>query len=236
MTQEQQRRPRHGKPHEGQVSDPIKQRIAEQEQRVAEQDDMAHALAEGVLAYDRKLTARIDAIERDLWRYDERLRIELKRYAPRASDWLSYLVVLLVGAVVANVFLLHMGELFGWGLTDRYNALLEPDRKVFIRGRVSSEEEKASKLICEQVWAFEDSPKDVWVQFETMQDYQAGWPGLSEILASGDGPDECVIYIRNPRSVKRLGIRYTFRAVEAALARLKEVFGEQNVKTVWRKK
>lgn len=125
MAQEQQRRPRHGKPHEGQVSDPIKQRIAEQEQRVAEQDDMAHALAEGVLAYDRKLTARIDAIERDLWRYDERLRIELKRYAPRASDWLSYLVVLLVGAVVANVFLLHMGELFGWGLTDRYNALLE---------------------------------------------------------------------------------------------------------------
>ena len=118
---------------------------------------------------------------------------------------------------------------------ERYNALLEPDRKVFIRGRVSSEEEKASKLICEQVWAFEDSPKDVWVQFETMQDYQAGWPGLSEILASGDGPDECVIYIRNPRSVKRLGIRYTFRADEAALARLKEVFGEQNVKTVWRK-
>ena len=42
--------------------------------------------------------------------------------------------------------------------------LMEEDAKVFIRGRVSSEDDKASKLICEKIWAFEDLPREIWIQ------------------------------------------------------------------------
>ena len=40
---------------------------------------------------------------------------------------------------------------------ERYNTLLTEDAKVFIRGRVSLEEDKDGKLICDQIISFEDA-------------------------------------------------------------------------------
>ena len=42
---------------------------------------------------------------------------------------------------------------------------LEVDQKVFVKGRVSEEEEKASKLICEKIIPFERTKKELWIQF-----------------------------------------------------------------------
>ena len=39
---------------------------------------------------------------------------------------------------------------------ERYSTLLVEDAKVFIRGRVSLEEDKDGKLICDQIISFED--------------------------------------------------------------------------------
>lgn len=43
---------------------------------------------------------------------------------------------------------------------EKYAPLLLEDAKVFIKGRISVEEEKDGKLICEQIAAFEDATKD----------------------------------------------------------------------------
>jgi len=43
---------------------------------------------------------------------------------------------------------------------EKYAPLLVEDSKVFIKGRISVEEEKDGKLICEQIVAFEDALKD----------------------------------------------------------------------------
>ena len=40
---------------------------------------------------------------------------------------------------------------------ERYSTLLVEDAKVFIRGRVSLEEDKDGKLICDQIISFEDA-------------------------------------------------------------------------------
>ncbi|MBR4169688.1 MAG: DNA polymerase III subunit alpha, partial [Lachnospiraceae bacterium] len=42
---------------------------------------------------------------------------------------------------------------------------LVEDSKVFIQGRVSAEEEKDAKLICEKIIPFEQIPKKLWVKF-----------------------------------------------------------------------
>ena len=49
--------------------------------------------------------------------------------------------------------------------------LMEIDEKVFIKGRVSVEEEKASKIICERIYSFEDVPRELWLQFETKESF-----------------------------------------------------------------
>ena len=42
---------------------------------------------------------------------------------------------------------------------------LEVDSKVFVRGRVSEEDDKPSKLICEKIIPFEQTKKELWIQF-----------------------------------------------------------------------
>lgn len=40
---------------------------------------------------------------------------------------------------------------------------LEEDNKVFVKGRVSEEDESASKLICESVIPFQETKKELWI-------------------------------------------------------------------------
>ncbi len=47
---------------------------------------------------------------------------------------------------------------------EKNTQFLTMDRKVFVRGRVSCEDDKPSKLICEKIWPFEDVPQELWVQ------------------------------------------------------------------------
>lgn len=48
---------------------------------------------------------------------------------------------------------------------------LEVDQKVFVKGRVSEEEEKASKLICEKIIPFERKKRELWIQFPDKATY-----------------------------------------------------------------
>ena len=44
-------------------------------------------------------------------------------------------------------------------------------RRVFIQGRVNAEDDKPSKLILEKVRAFDDIPREIWIQFKDREDY-----------------------------------------------------------------
>ena len=115
---------------------------------------------------------------------------------------------------------------------EKYRADLEVDRKVFIRGRVSEEDEKASKLICEQVIPFEKTKKELWIQFPDKADYLENEPILFGYLADSDGEDEVVIYCRAERAIKRLPKNRSIQIGPQILTRLMNHFGEKRVKVV----
>ena len=119
---------------------------------------------------------------------------------------------------------------------ERYHALIQEDAKVFVQGRVAGEDEKASKLICEKIWSFEDVPRDVWIQFESREEFAAREQELYRMIASSDGKDQMVIYVRNPKAVKRLGERYSVKASGELLGQLTSAFGPENVKVTERRR
>ena len=55
---------------------------------------------------------------------------------------------------------------------DKNRSVIEEDRKVLIKGRVTVEEDKPAKLICSEILPFDELDKDLWIQFETRADYE----------------------------------------------------------------
>ncbi|MCH5340299.1 MAG: DNA polymerase III subunit alpha [Acetatifactor sp.] len=188
---------------------------------------------------------------------------------------------------------------------EKYSTLIQEDAKLFIRGRVSAEEDKDGKLICEQIVTFEEAagleegqplfqerfrggynggrrsyggygmgsarnagpggvsdgngfggfaagqegkgaqsgqgaihgngsmnkmPNGIWIQFPTPESYQAREQELLAALADSDGNDDVVIYVKALKSIKVLPPNRRVRADEALAEKLRETFGQDNVK------
>ena len=188
---------------------------------------------------------------------------------------------------------------------EKYSTLIQEDAKLFIRGRVSAEEDKDGKLICEQIVTFEEAagleegqplfqerfrggynggrrsyggygmgsarnagpgcvsdgngfggfaagqegkgaqsgqgaihgngsmnkmPNGIWIQFPTPESYQAREQELLAALADSDGNDDVVIYVKALKSIKVLPPNRRVRADEALAEKLRETFGQENVK------
>jgi len=107
---------------------------------------------------------------------------------------------------------------------------LNVDSKVFIRGKVDAPEEKDAKLICEKVVAFDDVPCEVWLQFENKESYEASTGELNQIIEKSDGKDTIVIFLKDSKAMKKLGVRYSVRADKQTLDEFKAKLGEKNVK------
>lgn len=70
----------------------------------------------------------------------------------------------------------------------------------------------------------------MWLQFDTMEAFAKQEQKLYQMIYSSDGKDQIVIYVKNPKSVKRLGERYSIQASGELLRTLIETFGEANVR------
>ena len=112
---------------------------------------------------------------------------------------------------------------------------LNEDERVFICGRVSSSDDKPSSLICEKIFRFDEVPQELWIQFADIADYRAKEKQLFDLLRESDGKDYVVLYVRNERSVRRLGDNWTVRADEQLLHALSEAFGADNVRLTQKK-
>ena len=109
---------------------------------------------------------------------------------------------------------------------------LEVDSKVFIRGRVAEEDERASKLICEKVIPFEQKKRELWLQFPDKASYLDEEQIVNGYLADSEGDDEVVIYCAKERAVKRLPRNRNIRIDAQVLSRLMNHYGESRVKVV----
>ena len=109
---------------------------------------------------------------------------------------------------------------------------LEEESKVFIRGRVSEEDEADSKLICEMVIPFEQTRKELWLQYPDKAAYLAGEQELFAMLADAEGDDEVIIYCRKEKAVKKLPPGRNVKADKVLLSRLTNYLGEACVKLI----
>ena len=109
---------------------------------------------------------------------------------------------------------------------------LEEESKVFIRGRVSEEDEADSKLICETVIPFEQTRKELWLQYPDKAAYLAGEQELFAMLADAEGDDEVIIYCRKEKAVKKLPPGRNVKADKVLLSRLTNYLGEACVKLI----
>ena len=115
---------------------------------------------------------------------------------------------------------------------EKNSAMMNVDDKVFVRGRVNAEDDKASKLICETIDSFDDVPRELWVQFDTKEAFLAQENEFYELLKDSDGKNPVVVYIRSPKAIKRLGQGKTVKADQTLIGKLYEKYGQANVKVV----
>ncbi len=118
------------------------------------------------------------------------------------------------------------------GQYERFGKEIAEDNKVFIRGRVSIEEDKDGKLICEQITPFENVARKLWVKFSTKQEYEAHKDELFDALRQSEGKDSVVIYVADPKSMNALPRNWNVNAGEELIERLTALYGEENVKVV----
>ncbi len=109
---------------------------------------------------------------------------------------------------------------------------LTEENKVFVRGRVSEEDEAASKLICESVIPFEQTKKELWLQYEGKADFLAREAELYDLIKESDGDDQVIIYCKAEKAVKRLPRSRNIHVEPGILSRLTNYLGESCVKVI----
>ena len=115
---------------------------------------------------------------------------------------------------------------------EKYSRYLNEDEKVFVAGHANVEEDKNGKLICEKIYSFDDTKRELWLQFATKEAFEEKEKELYSLLYGSDGNDEIVIYIASPRAMKRLGQNYNIHINPELVGNLTEFLGEKNVKIV----
>ncbi len=116
---------------------------------------------------------------------------------------------------------------------EKYSDKLVEDDKVFIQGRVSLEDERDGKLICERITSFDQVPRKLWIKFPDAGAFKEKEGELMALLADSDGKDSVIIYIDAMKAVKRLPPNRNVCADEVLLGKLSENYGKDNIKVVW---
>ena len=112
---------------------------------------------------------------------------------------------------------------------DQYRQYLEEDRKIFAEGRVSAEDDKPSKLICEKICDFDEVPRELWIAFPDRDAYQEAAPGLKAILAESEGADRVFVYLRDTKQFRKLTGEEGIRISEETKQAFEQMYGEENV-------
>ena len=115
---------------------------------------------------------------------------------------------------------------------ERNQNYLNEDSKVFVKGRVSEEDDAPSKLICETIIPFEQTKRELWIQYGDKLEYGEDEPHLFDMLGESEGNDTVVIYCKKERAIKRLPAGRNVCAEPALIVKLKNYYGEDRIRVV----
>ena len=115
---------------------------------------------------------------------------------------------------------------------DRYAKYLENDAKVFVEGRVTAEEDRNGKLICEKIISFDEVKRELWLQFPSKSDFEEKEGALYGKMMDADGSEHVVIYLAAEKQMKRLPENRNVAITKELLEDLGNFLGKDNVKVV----
>ena len=115
---------------------------------------------------------------------------------------------------------------------ERYQRYLQDDAKIFVIGHATVEDEQNGKIICERIIPFDELPKQLWLKFDTMDDYKKNESRLLDTIRESDGADEVIIYIADTKQMKKLGRNYSVNANNELMEQLLEFLDKENAKIV----
>lgn len=115
---------------------------------------------------------------------------------------------------------------------ERYAKYLENDAKVFVEGRVTAEEDRNGKLICEKIISFDEVKRELWLQFSSKSDFEEKEGALYGKMMDADGSEHVVIYLAAEKQMKRLPENRNVAITKELLENLGNFLGKDNVKVV----
>ena len=115
---------------------------------------------------------------------------------------------------------------------EQYSGMVDTDAKVFIRGRVSVEEDRPSKLILERVIPFSEVPAEIWIRFPDRDAFEQEEKDIRDIVSPFPGTDRVIVYLEKERAMKRMNCFTDAEDAGGVLVTLKQKFGGDNVKVV----
>ncbi|MBO5237642.1 MAG: DNA polymerase III subunit alpha [Lachnospiraceae bacterium] len=111
---------------------------------------------------------------------------------------------------------------------EKNRSILVQDAKLFITGRASVSEDEA-KLLFSKAVSFDDIPRDVWLQFETREQYDELESRMYDIIDQYSGSSMVKIYIKEGKLRKNLPAQFGIQASGIGLERLRTMLGNENV-------
>ncbi len=113
---------------------------------------------------------------------------------------------------------------------DKYKSMLEPDQKIFVRGKVTVEEEKAAKLICQEIIPFNSIPQELWIKYPNLESFQKDEQVLYHLLDQYDGNDNVIIYCEAEKCIKKLPKSRNVQVNNDLIGQLITKYNEENVR------
>ena len=115
---------------------------------------------------------------------------------------------------------------------ERYRALCEPDSRVLLRGRVTIEEERGAKLICQNMVSLDEIPSELWIKFEDKDSLLAAEEDIKSIVSKYDGKDSVAVYCAKEKLIKKYPPSLSTSACTELIKELKDKYGEASVAPV----
>ncbi|MBR6683480.1 MAG: DNA polymerase III subunit alpha, partial [Firmicutes bacterium] len=142
---------------------------------------------------------------------------------------------------------------------EQYRSLLEEDSRIFVKGKVSFEEEEDSKLLCDFIAPFDKADeihqtpkrfgkaenrtigtptggvsetgkvKPLWLRFATKDHWAALQAQVCQVLQQDHGVHEVRIYLEAEKMKMKAPSQYFTAASNSTINKLKQLLGDQNV-------
>lgn len=113
---------------------------------------------------------------------------------------------------------------------EQYRTLMEEGQIIFVSGEAQIEENNDGKIIANNISSFGDMPSKIWVSFKNKDEYFEKEKEFENLLWENHGNDIVMVYLAEEKQVKQMDSKFNVNGSSEFIAKLKEIYGEENVK------